>query len=353
MATEDGDRWRNDPIGWTKEIEAEAGVEPFIVSARLSSFRNETGADGLLGDEPGEQEAALQSVDENFAMVEAEIILHYRIKTDPNQGLLKFIRFSTDERQRRQRMNQRQRSLKEIALREVTQYLTAQDLDSIIASDRSQMTLDLERRIQAAFDQYETGVEILNVSNSWIRPAGEAAPRFEVLGFELADREQARVDAERDHLNQLVRAAGSPAIANAIIAEIDVLKRLRKEGASDEERAAQTDRIDELLMTAGGEAAKRIAEARTDQWNKILGASARVEEFLGRIEAYNAGPGLYREFLMMDVLTRILANAEKYIIAVDPSKVNITIDVLQDDDSMVFAEALQTGETVEEGVGQQ
>jgi len=349
-------RNRNDPITWTGELDQTAGIEPFIVAARsaVAPARRSPAVEPPTEETaPDEQDVALESLDENFALIETEIYLHYRIKADPREGLLKYIRFANDERQRRQQLNQRARSLKAIALREVTQYLTGRNLDDVVASDRAQMALDLEMRIQKAFDDHETGVQVLTVSNSWVRPAGEAAPKFESVGFEFADREQARVDATREFTRQLVVAAGETARGEAIVREADRLKSMREEGASEEEIEAQMQRIDDLLFSAGGEAAKRIAEARTAQWTKILGAEARAAQFKGQLEAYHAGPALYREFLLMDVLTRILQNANKYIIAVDPRHVTIDVELLQDDESMVFEEALAPGETVEKGVGQQ
>ena len=348
---------REQPIVWTNEIDQNAGIEPFIVSARSMTASQRRDAEPspeteALEGEPDEQETALESLDENFALIETEIYLQYRIKNDPREGLLKYIAFANDERQRRQRHDQRERSLKAIALREVTQYMTGVDLDDVVAADRSKMTLDLEKRIQSVFDEHETGVEVLSVSNTWIRPAGEAAPKFESVGFELADREQARVDAERVRTQQLVTAAGRREVGEAIFAEAERLKAMRLQAASQEDLEEQTKRIDDLLMQAGGEAAKRIAEARTDQWNRILGAEARVEEFNGRLAAYHAGPALYREFLMMDALTRVLHNANKYIIAVDPDKVHIGVELVKDDESLVFEDAIDTNQTVEKGVGQ-
>jgi len=354
---------RNQPILWSQPLQGNLGIEPFIVSTSSTSVEDRYGMredlkqaaedaiDAELGESRRDDGAALG---ENYALVEAEFVLHYRIRQDPEDGLLNYLHFASDAAGRRDTADVRTRALKSIALREVTRYLAQVDLDAIIADDRAQMVEDLRSRVQRAFDEYQTGVEVLLVSNPWIRPAGEAAVKFETLGYNIAGAEQKVVEGRRRLAQGLAQVAGSPEQADEIVAEIDHLDQLRNEldrlesdsapaeaiAAQQTAIAEQNAKVEQLLLEAGGEAASIIADARADLWINVLGEEARLELFKGRLQAYNAGPEVYREYLIMDVLSRTLADARKYFVGIDPGRLRIDVEMRDEDSSYVFGESV-------------
>ena len=59
-------------------------------------------------------------------------------------------------------------------------------------------------------------------------------------------------------------------------------------------------------------------------------ARATTSEVLGQAPSYRAAPEIYRERAIMAVLSRALASARiKYVIAVDPSRIDFDIQMEQ------------------------
>lgn len=346
--------FRVEPVLWTTQIDPNLGIEPFIVST--SSHRSErpaasgaaqtpveppTAIETTEPDEPTQaEEAAEQVVREGFALIEADFVLHYRIR--PDGGLLKFLNFSSEAVARRQPLQMRERALKAIALREITQYLAQQDLDRIVSEDRARMSEDLRRRVQAAFDRpdVDAGVEVVAVLNPWIRPAGDAAKTFEVLSYNLVGSEKKRAEASRQAASiYTTRVGGEDNLRRleAMIAEIEGMRQLN---APAEQVAAREAALADAMIASGGEVSRVVLQARSDLWVKALLDDARVQRFRGRLAPYSANPRIYREFLTMDTLKYVLQSPRKYILGIDPSKFNIDVSILQEDAAMSFLESI-------------
>jgi membrane protease subunit HflK len=333
---------RNDPVFWTNELDQNLGIEPFIVrTTSVVEAPPAAPAEGS-GDSP-----AGADIGRAYALVEGEFILHYRIRADE---VIQFLEFATDEVERRHTRDMRERTLRALALREVTQHLSRMDLDRIVSQDRSQMVADLRDRVQSVLDAHGAGVDVLMVSNPWIRPAGTASREFERLSYNLEQAVQIRTEAESVRSRSLTAAAGTPEMAERIIAALDALDALRRQQGDDAEAVAEQERaIEALVLTAGGEAANRISQARSDLWLTLLGAEARLEELKGRQSAYRTHPGIYREWLIMDALMYSLYDARKYIVGIDERALSVDLEMLQDDETFVFeqgaAEAANSGGT--------
>lgn len=356
-------RWlpgqENAPHLWSEELRTDAELEPFLVAvsreqsdAESQQLReemqealeeSESLQDLTKTDEQRQAEAQAERLSDEFALIETEIVVYYRIRETPDgvNGLLDWINFANDDVERRQRLTNRERALKDLALREVTQYASRQELNAIIATKAAAMTESLRQRVQQAFDSQRAGVEVVRVAVPWIRPAKTAARTFEELAFNRQMKQQRIAQARRVYNESLTRVAGSAAAGERIAAEIDIYERMRADAAtSDDQLTEQALRIEEMLQRAGGMAANKIAGARSQRWVRPLAEEARAKRFAGRLEAYRAGPEIYREYLTMEVLTRVLKDARKYFIAVDPNIFQYDIEMIEDDQTMVFEEAL-------------
>lgn len=356
-------RWlpgqENAPHLWSDELRTDAELDPFLVAAsrradtqELQQLReemeqaleqSESLQDQTMTEEQRQAEAQAERLSDEFALIETEIVVYYRIRETPDgvNGLLDWMTFANDQIERRQRLTNRERALKDLALREVTQYASRQDLNAIIATEAAQMTESLRRRIQQAFDNQNAGVEVVRVAVPWIRPAKTAARTFEELAFNRQMKQQRIAQARRIYNESLTRVAGSALEGERIAAEIDKYQAMRASGtASPEDLVEQASLVEQLLQDAGGIAANKIAAARSQRWIRPLAEEARAKRFAGRLEAYRAGPEIYREYLTMDVLTRVLQDARKYFLTVDPRVFDIDIEVLQDDQVLNFEEAI-------------
>jgi len=90
--------------------------------------------------------------------------------------------------------------------------------------------------------------------------------------------------------------------------------------------AAASEDANALFVKARGEPAKRIAEATAGRWTKEMAERARAEVFQRQEAAFNAAPRIYMFDRWMDVMSQVLPNIPKKIIAVDRNKYEIWSD---------------------------
>ena len=359
-------RWlpgqENAPHLWSEELRTDAELDPFLVAAgqqqdssELQQLReemqeameqSESLQEATMTDEQRQAEAQAERLSDEFALIETEIVVYYRIRETPDgvNGLLDWMTFSNDDVERRQRLTNRERALKDLALREVTQYASQQNLNAIIATQAADMTESLRMRIQRAFDAQKAGVDVVRVAVPWIRPAKTAARTFEELAFNRQMKQQRISQARRVYNESLTRVAGSASAGERIASKIDEYQQKRSDSnVSPDELAQLTADVEEALRSAGGMAANKIAGARSQRWIRPLAEEARARLLAGRLEAYRAGPEIYREYLTMDVLTRVMRDARKYFLAVDPRIFDIDVEMMQDDQVLNFEEAIDRG----------
>lgn len=338
---------RNEPILWAEGLGQNLGIEPFIVSTHGESASPTLRTPGRVTPDGGDEadatadQAAL--VSQNFALVEAGFVLDWRLRPDDGNSLRKFLNFSSSSIERRQPLTTRERAIKALALHEVSLYLSRQDLDRVISNDRAEMISGLRDRVQEVFDRFETGVEVVAISNPWIRPAGSAGTTFEELSFNFAAFEKDLAEAERLKIAALTTTAGSPENAERLIGMIDEYDRMAERGAAEDELDAQNKRIEDALMESGGVAAQMIADAHAERWSTVLLAQAQLEKLRGRLAPYRAGPEIYRQYLLMDTLGYVLDGRRKFFFGIDPGNITFSIEMQQDDQSQVFSELMDIG----------
>ncbi len=308
-----------DPDLWSRDIETEEALDPFIVGSAVARPPAELLPPAAAPEgPPGPPQ---RDVSDLFALVDAEITLQYRIR---DGGLLDYLRFASDDQPRRRRLDMRESALRSLALREITQSLSRLSLEEVISHGRADLVAALEGRIQGVFDAQRSGVEVVRLNVPMLRPAGAVAKNFEDLTMALHQRQQDAVTARGQVVRDLTFFVGRPEAAPAIVEALEELYRAR--GGADADVAAQRQLVERLLADAGGALAQEIARARAERWIRVMDARARATEFRGQLAAYRTAPELFRQREYMQVLSETLGPLRKYIfIGIDPEALGVDV----------------------------
>ncbi len=304
---------------WSGDQPADPDRAPYIVAAPRLSAQVEDSLEG--GD------AADQSVSEQFALVDADIIMKYRVKAD---GLSDWLAFANSVRLRRAPMEMRERVLRDMALREVTQYLATQPMDQVLSPKGDSLVSALQRRIQESFNQAKTGVDVVAIQIPVLRPpAGEKQGMFEEISVRTQNARKIRDEAERAVNTTEVALMGSQELASRAVEAIANLRKLEREhGESSPEAAAQQAVVEDLLLTGRAQAASTIGQARARRWQIVMDAASNAAEVLGEAPSYRTAPELYKQRRTMEVLARALSGVRvKYMLGegVDATQLDITM----------------------------
>src|SRR5262249_42208265 len=92
----------------------------------------------------------------SIALVDAELVLQYRVKTD---GLADYLKFASDDIERRQRLTDRERAIQAISLEEVSKHFYSMPIEDVLGSRRGRISSDLAMAIQKTLDGHHAGVE--------------------------------------------------------------------------------------------------------------------------------------------------------------------------------------------------
>jgi regulator of protease activity HflC (stomatin/prohibitin superfamily) len=215
--------------------------------------------------------------------------------------------------------------LKVTAQRELTRFFQTVTLDDVLGPRRFDLSDEIRRRINAAFDQLNpdpvtgkplgAGVEIVFAGIVGVHPPKDKdiALSFEKV-VEADQRYQARMDgANAEQIKSLTLAAGDVSTANSIVAGIDALEKAERDHADAKLIADLESRLATLLDAAGGKTSSKIADAKGDRWLTHMQARGRASEYIGQLKAYETSPGLYRANVYFDALKGMMANARVYI----------------------------------------
>ncbi len=321
-------------------------IEPFLVSASRSTAaapdrEQGPGADGSSaapGDAPFESqipqspddpeaspEPAGESMGELFSLVDAEITLQYRIKPD---GLRDYLNFATDFRGRRQRLTMRDRALKALALREITQHLSQLSMEEVISRGDTNLARQLHDRIQSTFDKHETGVLVVAVNLPMLRPSGDAGKYFEEFAIAKHQRRQTIAEMKAKEARTFMILLGDLDRRDEIFAQFDTWDRLRRDPDVDADTVLeQRIVVERLLAEAGGSLSQQIDQAEAARWVTLMEARAKAFKHQGKLASYRVAPELFMQREIMIVL-RGLANRRKYfVIGVEPDRINIDVDI--------------------------
>jgi membrane protease subunit HflK len=350
---------------WTNDLRTDVPLEPFIVSsprvtaAGMSGFAplmemvsdvaapavervdGASAADGAAVDEAPLPAEAVDPFSTGLALVTAEVVMQYRIR-DENSGLIEYLNFAPDTVQRRQSLSQRERAIRMLALREISQYLLQVSFDEVMATRRADVSVVMRDRVQQALDSKSAGIEVVSIDLVTVRPAGESPDDYEDIAFAIQEGMRREQEARQRVTMSLAAQAGDAARADALIREITTFRDLeRTKGRDDPETIEQRTKVDEMFAAAGGMAAQMLLEAEADRWTEQMDARGQAHRVRGEAMPYLAAPELYRQRRVMEVLAAALGGKRKYILSIDPARLQIDFDVTQLSDMFNFAEMME------------
>lgn len=212
--------------------------------------------------------------------------------------------------------------IKAVAQRELTKYLTAKSVGDLLSTRRNEISAELLSNIEKALiaiNPLKNGkpvVKLIFGGITGMHPPQDASRAFE--GVVVAQQKyNARVkNAEALAVETLSRSVGSVALADRVIAELDVLAKIPAtlEGKPNPAYTQQRLKIRGMLTEAGGAVAATLAGASADRWERHMGERGRLWAFQGLVGAYRAGPELFRAGVYFDALRAAIANARLFLV---------------------------------------
>jgi regulator of protease activity HflC (stomatin/prohibitin superfamily) len=320
---------RRDVNLWGTEIKTREELKPFLMRSaaervtRGAVLQEEVDAPG--GDVPSEP-AAQQSLG-GLALVEAQVMLLYRIRDD-GQGLLDYLRFASERRRARSVLDNREAGLKILALREVSAALAEHAAEELLTGGGEALSAELAARVQQSFDRHRTGVDVVAVVLLGVRPPSQETA-IAALDVDMArqNRLRAAAEAEAARASELTIRVGDAHKAGPILAAIDRYEAMRQQFGEQSPEALQArEQADRLIAQAGGMVSSLLDTASRDRWVSEMDARGRAEKLLGQLPAYRAAPRLFRERQVMEAFADALGPIRKYVIAIDPGALNLDIE---------------------------
>ena len=333
-------RWKDDRrvILWTDEMHkvTVAKPKPFIVNDLQGSGSEE---------------------DKDFlALVDIRAVLRYKIQDD---GLLDWLHFGSDEVERRSRMTHREMVIKAISQNAITTLFQTIELENAIGKKRDKLSGLATVLVQEALDAKRTGVDVLSVDFPFIAPSGKAAASFEELS--VAIQGEARlVSAAQGHAqNLLTHTVGDPALVDSVVEAVldfnasrDTWDTLRRSDSPDPQKLheAQTQMLSkkqtaiEIVEQGNGNAAAQIRSARVQRWTTLMDTWSRASRVSGQMAAFQASPELYMQRMYMSVLARRLPSIKKFIIGINPNRLQLDVELRSINPLLNFADSIESDE---------
>jgi regulator of protease activity HflC (stomatin/prohibitin superfamily) len=291
-------------------------------------------------------------VADQFALVDADLVVNYRIRDGRFE---EWSRFASDARLRRGTLDMREKALKAIAMRDATQYLSAQPLNRLLSPPSDTLELELKSRIQTSFDAMKTGVEVISVTVPRLRPPGGIeAQKF--LELSIATQNARKVVEEARSLADLTMSSllGSREKAEEVSALITRYNDLQNAAqakssgpdAVDSEAIKSLRReIEQAISGTQAEVAAVVAGARAARWEAHMKARSQTAAVLGQAPAWEVDPELFQQRAVMRVLAETLPRLRvKFILGIDPARVRLGVDFQEPDAGLNIADYLQKPE---------
>ncbi len=321
---------------WPIEGEPDSSRLNFIVLANSESIVP------ALMPPPESTEAA--TVSAQFALVDADLVLEYRVKAD---GLLDYLNFSGDTRSRRTALDMRELALRAIAMREVRQLLSTKTIDQVLSPTGDSLVLQLKARIQESFDRSRSGVEVVGILVPVLRPpSSQSAGMFEELSIDIQNARKVVDEANRMVNTTMSTLVGSPDAGTRVVSDIRELQLIeQKNGKDSPDARVKRASIEKLIVDARAQAASVIGAAHAKRWDMLMRARSTTSEVLGQAPSYRAAPEIYRERAIMSVLSRALASVRiKYVLAVDPSRIDFDVQMEQPEPGLNLGDYIEKKE---------
>ncbi|MCC5618902.1 MULTISPECIES: SPFH domain-containing protein [unclassified Nostoc] len=265
-----------------------------------------------MGVEPAHDASHDSTQTLEIALVAVRVPLRYRVS-----DIEKFERFNAPAT--------RIDALTALARRELMLELARYTDDEVIGPRRAEAGEAVLQRVQKAFADADTGVEVLFAGIETVHPQREVAREFEKIVAAGRVRESLVDGGRTDAIGSLTRAVGDLALARTIVEELEARKQMQNAAADAKAVAEQTTKIETLILRAGGRAGATLAQARADRWNKHMTQRGQAMAYEGRLAAFRANPSLYKATLYLAMLRDELAHARVYLVP-DGADVRVRIN---------------------------
>jgi hypothetical protein len=113
--------------------------------------------------------------------------------------------------------------------------------------------------------------------------------------------------------------------------------------ANEKMLALQQDTI-KLIKEGNGSAAATIRSARVERWTSLMDTWSSASRVSGQMAAFKAAPELYMQRMYMSVLARRLPSIRKYVIGIDPERIQLDVELRSINPLLNFADSLETDE---------
>lgn len=294
---------------------AGAAIEP----GRAAAPGIDTPPAGAASDAPGVDAPAV-------SLVNVEVFVDYRIENLKAYVTAARAASRSADAAEAGNMGGVDRVLRDLSELELSRYLYRRDIDGWLATGRRTAGGDLRRLIQSKAEARGLGVRVVAVSVASIHPPQTVADAFH-RPIEAEQRRLATIEnARREAIRTLVQAAGTRRVAERIRREIEVKDAMEAEGAGSDRLREQRERIEALVLAAGGEAAELIAEARAQRWQTENTERGRAALFNQQRLAYAASPGYYRLQAYLEALEAGLGAARKFVLLADRERTTLRFD---------------------------
>jgi membrane protease subunit HflK len=208
------------------------------------------------------------------------------------------------------------------------------ELDAVLGEARSAAGAQLRRGLQARAERL--GVEVLDASFVNAQPPealGVSASWHNVVRARYA-RDARLQEARRRSTQTLVEAVGSRTVARQVVEQLAEIARLTRDGTPAEALSEREQAVEQALREADGEAARILAEARAERWERENSVRGAAERFGGRLAAYEANPRVYGMRLYLEALAEGLDGARKLLIGSKQQDLNLRLDLKQQQDNL-------------------
>jgi hypothetical protein len=232
-------------------------------------------------------------------------------------------------------------------------------LDEILGTNRGNLSSLAKQKVQEALEIQHSGIEVVAVDLPLISPASAAAQSFEELSVAKQGEERLTSAATGQANSLLTRTVGNPNLVsetvqavsayNAARNEWDAIRRDPSSSESDKTKAQHAmlqleDTAVKFIERGNGRAAAQIRNARVHRWTTLMDTWSRASRVRGQMQAFESAPRLYKQRMYMSVLARNLPIIRKYVIGIDPSQLNIDVELRDINPLLNFADTLETDE---------
>jgi regulator of protease activity HflC (stomatin/prohibitin superfamily) len=290
-----------------------------------------------------------------LALVDIRAVLQYRIAQD---GLLNWLHFGSDDVERRSRLTYREMAIKAISQKALTGFFQQLELDDVIGSQRGNLSKMATALVQASLDEQHAGIQVLSVDLPMVSPAGTAAGSFEELSVAMQGEMRLRSAAKGQAESLLTHVVGDASLVDSVVDAVhafndaraawDALRRAdgteEKIALANKEMLALQQEAIKLIKDGNGSAAATIRSARVERWTTLMDTWSSASRVSGQMAAYRAAPELYMQRMYMSVLARRLPAIRKYVIGIDPNRVQLDVELRSINPLLNFADSLESDE---------